>query len=500
MEHIVENKNHILEGNKYIVVIGLEIHVELSTKSKMFCSCSTEHGGEHNTRCCPICIGMPGTLPLMNKKAVEYAIRAGLAMNCTISEACSMDRKNYFYPDLPKAYQISQNDNPLCKNGYIFIEHGGNSVASGEKKKIGIERIHIEEDAGKLVHCDNYSLVDYNRSGIPLIEIVSEPELRSAEEAKTYIESIKSILQYIGVSKCKMEEGSLRVDVNLSVAKEGSLEMGTRTEVKNLNSLKSITRAIEFESNRQIIELSEGRKILQETRRWDDIKGLSFPMRSKEEASDYRYFHETDIVTIKVENSKLNEIKSSLPELPDSRKERYIIEYGLPEYDAMILTRDKSLSDFFEAAIMYSKNIKAVSNWVMGEIIKILKLNILEANEIPFPAKYLARLVELIDNNVISTTTGKTVLQKMFENGAEMGGASMSPDNIIENEGLAVLNDRELLTQVVKDVIAKNTKSVKDYLGGKDKALGFLTGQAMKETKGKAEPMLIKELLIDEIS
>jgi len=472
----------------YEIVIGLEIHAELSTKSKIYCSCTTEFGGEPNTHCCPICTGMPGVLPVLNKKVVEYAVRAGLATNCTIPEFSKQDRKNYFYPDLPKAYQTSQYDLPLCKNGYVDIEVGGTS------KRIGITRIHIEEDAGKLMHdeWDTASLVDYNRCGVPLIEIVTEPDMRSAEEARVFLEKIKAILQYIGVSDCKMQEGSLRADINLSVRPKGQKEFGTRTEMKNLNSFKAIVRAIESEARRQINEIESGEVIVQETRRWDDNKGISYAMRNKEEAHDYRYFPEPDLVPIVVDREWLEQIRASLPELPDARKKRYIEEFGLPEYDASILTGSKALADFFEEAVSKSKNAKAVSNWMMGDLMRLLKDRDMEAEDIPFPAEYLAKLISLIDKGTISGTIAKKVFEKMFD-------TKKDPEAIVKEEGLEVVSDESTLRAVVRKVLENNAQSVADYKGGKEKAFGFLVGQAMKETKGKADPKLINKLLREEL-
>lgn len=472
----------------YEIVIGLEIHAELSTKSKIYCSCTTEFGGEPNTHCCPICTGMPGVLPVLNKKVVEYAVRAGIATNCTIAGFSKQDRKNYFYPDLPKAYQVSQYDLPLCKNGFVHIEAGG------ESKKIGITRIHIEEDAGKLMHdeWDTGSLVDYNRCGVPLIEIVSEPDMRSAEEVKVFLEKIKSILQYIDVSDCKMQEGSLRVDINLSVRPRGLKEFGTRTEMKNLNSFRAIVRAIEGEARRQINELESGGVVVQETRRWDDNKGISYAMRSKEEAHDYRYFPEPDLVPIVVDREWIERIKGSLPELPEARRKRYMEEFGLPEYDASILTASKALADFFEEAVSKSKNAKAVSNWIMGDLMRILKDRDMEAEDVPFPAEYLARLVSLIEKGTISGTIAKKVFEKMFDTKKE-------PETIVREEGLEVVSDEGALAAIVKKILANNPQSVADYKGGKEKAFGFLVGQTMKETRGKANPQLINKLLKEEL-
>ncbi len=473
---------------EYEVVIGLEVHAELSTKSKIYCSCTTEFGGEPNTHACPICTGMPGVLPVLNKKVVEYAVRAGLATNCRIAEYSKQDRKNYFYPDLPKAFQTSQYDLPLCSNGYIDIE------VDGKTKRIGITRIHIEEDAGKLMHdeWDTASLIDYNRCGVPLIEIVTEPDMRSAQEVRVFLENLKAILQYIDVSDCKMQEGSLRADINLSVRPVGQKELGTRTEMKNLNSFKAIVRAVEGEAKRQIEVLESGGTVIQETRRWDDAKGVSYAMRSKEEAHDYRYFPEPDLMPIVVDEKWKQEIKDSLPELPEARKKRYINEYGLPEYDASILTASKALADFFEDAVKNTDNAKAVSNWIMGDLLRMLKEKEMEAEQIPFPGAYLAKLVTLIDKGTISGTIAKKVFEKMFSQGKD-------PEVIVKEEGLEVVSDESALVAVVKKVIENNPQSVADYKGGKEKAFGFLVGQAMKETKGKANPQLINKILKEEL-
>ncbi|HHY24212.1 MAG TPA: Asp-tRNA(Asn)/Glu-tRNA(Gln) amidotransferase subunit GatB, partial [Clostridiaceae bacterium] len=381
----------------YEIVIGLEVHAELSTKTKVFCSCTNEFGGLPNTHCCPGCIGMPGTLPILNKSVVEYAIRAGLATNCEISKYTKFDRKNYFYPDLPRAYQISQYNLPICTDGFIEIE------VEGIKKKVGIERIHIEEDAGKLVHdqWDEGSLVDYNRSGVPLVEIVTRPDMRSAEEARIFLENLKSILQFTEVSDCKMQEGSLRADVNVSVMPKGSEQFGVRTEMKNLNSFRAIIRAIEAEAQRQIDEIESGGSIYRETRRWDDSKGVSYTMRSKEEAQDYRYFPEADIPPVIIDEEWIEDIRQSLPELPEARKNRYIQEYGIPSYDAGLITSSKVLSEFFEEACSKSTNVKAISNWIMGDLLRILKERNMEVEDIPFSPEYLAKMVELIDKGTI---------------------------------------------------------------------------------------------------
>jgi aspartyl-tRNA(Asn)/glutamyl-tRNA(Gln) amidotransferase subunit B len=472
----------------YEIVIGLEVHAELATQTKIYCSCTTEFGGDVNTHCCPICTGMPGVLPVLNQNVVEFAVKAGLATNCDITQNSKQDRKNYFYPDLPKAYQVSQLYYPLCRNGYVDIEVNGTS------KRIEISEIHIEEDAGKLIHdeWETGTLVDYNRCGVPLIEIVSRPDMRSAEEVKAYLENIKAILEYTGVSHCKMQEGNLRADVNLSVRPWGQQEFGTRTEMKNLNSFRAIGRAIEAEAKRQIKLIESGDRVVQETRRWDDSKGMSYTMRSKEEAHDYRYFPEPDLVPIVVDNEWIARIRASLPELPAARQKRYMDSYGLPEYDAYILTSSKVLSDFFEESVRKTENVKAVSNWIMGDLMRILKDRDLEVDAIPFPAEYLAKLVALIDKGTISGTIAKKVFEKMFE-------TAKDPEAIVREEGMEVVSDEGALVAVVKKILEGNPQSVADYKSGKEKAFGFLVGQAMKETRGKANPQLINKLLKDEL-
>jgi len=476
---------------EYEVIIGLEVHAELATKSKIYCSCTTEFGGEPNTHCCPICTGMPGVLPVINKKAVEYAVMAGLATNCSISKFSKQDRKNYFYPDLPKAYQISQYDLPLCFNGYIDIE------VNGSPKRIGIKRIHIEEDAGKLLHdqWDEGSLVDFNRCGVPLIEIVTEPDIRSSEEAKAFLEKLKAILQYTEVSDCKMQEGSLRVDVNLSVRPKGSDKFGTRTEMKNLNSFRAVVRAIEYEAKRQIEVIGDGGEIIQETRRWDDAKGVSLSMRTKEEAHDYRYFPEPDLPPIVLDNEYIENIRAKIPELPEQKKQRYIAEYGLPEYDASLITSSKPLANYFEEAIKYTSNIKAVSNWIMGEIMRILNdkgIDYDEIDSVKIRPHQLAKLIELVDNKTISNTIAKQVFEEVFETGKD-------PESVVKEKGLVQISDVNVLVEAVRKAIQDNPNSVNDYKNGKDKAFGFLVGQVMKLTKGKANPQLVNQILKEEL-
>ncbi len=472
----------------YEIVIGLEVHCELSTKTKIFCSCPTEFGGEPNTHCCPICMAMPGTLPVLNEKVVEYAVKAGLATNCTISQNSKNDRKNYFYPDLPKAYQISQYDMPLCEHGYVTIE-----TEDGEKK-IRLLRIHIEEDAGKLNH-DDYgrgSFVDLNRAGVPLIECVSEPDLRSAQEVDSYLRKLKSIFEYIEVSDCKMQEGSLRADVNVSVRKKGEAEFGTRTEMKNMNSFRSISRAIEYEANRQIEVLENGGEIVQETLRWDDVSGRTFPMRDKEDAQDYRYFPDPDLVAIKLSDEYIENIRKALPELPESRKKRYLDEYQLIPKAANFVTSSKYYSDMFEEAIKICNNPKTASNLMMSEIARILNEREEEPENIPFTGKELGELVELIDKGTISSSIAKKVLEELF---VEV----KAPSKIIEEKGWVQISDEGAIKEVVMKILEANPQSIADFKAGKDKALGFLVGQAMKETKGKANPQMLNKMFIEEL-
>ncbi len=476
--------------NDYEMVMGLEVHAELSTKTKIFCSCPTEFGGEPNTHTCPICMAMPGTLPVLNEKVVEYAVKAGLATNCEISRDSKNDRKNYFYPDLPKSYQISQFDKPLCEHGYIEIEDD-----EGNPKKIRLTRIHIEEDAGKLNHNEfgGGSLVDLNRAGVPLIEIVSEPDLRSSGEAERYLKKLKSILEYIEVSDCKMQEGSLRADVNVSVRKKGSDKLGTRTEMKNMNSFKAITRAIEYEAERQADVIEDGGKIDQETLRWDDVSGKTFPMRDKEDAQDYRYFPDPDLVAIRLSEEYIENIKNNLPELPESRKARYMDEFKLSEKDSNLLTASKYLSNLFEEAEEICKNAKAVANWILSDISRILNEKEMEAEEIPFTGKELAKLVELIEKGTISSAIGKKVITELFENPKD-------PEEIIKEKGWIQISDEGAIKEVVIKVLENNPQSVADYKAGKDKALGFLVGQAMKETKGKANPQMLNKMFLEELN
>ena len=471
---------------EYEVIIGLEVHAELSTKTKIYCGCSTEFGASPNTQSCPVCAGMPGALPVLNEKVVEYAVKAGLATNCSITRESKQDRKNYFYPDTPKAYQISQFDLPQCTNRKIDV------IVDGKQKSIGITRIHIEEDAAKLSK-DNYTggtLVDLNRSGVPLIEIVSEPDMRSAEDAVAYVEKLKGILEYIGVSDCKMQEGSLRADVNLSLRPVGTEKFGTRTETKNLNSFRSIARSIEFEIKRQKEVLESGGIVYQETRRWDDEKGEGYSMRTKEEANDYRYFPEPDLMPIRLSEEYIQNIKDNLPELPESRKARYISELGLPEYDAGILTSSKYLSDFFESAAKECGNPKAVSNWIMGDIIRIAREEGVEYNNLPFTPIQFAGLIKLIDNGTISGKIAKDVFEEMVK-------TSKDADAIVKEKGLVQISDENEIKEVVDRVVAANPQSIVDYKAGKDRALGYLVGQCMKEMKGKGNPQILNKLIME---
>lgn len=476
----------------YEVVIGLEVHAELSTKTKIFCSCPTEFGAEPNAHTCPICMAMPGTLPVLNEKVVEYAVKAGLATNCSISKDSKNDRKNYFYPDLPKSYQISQFDKPLCNNGYIEIEDD-----NGNKKKIRILRIHIEEDAGKLNHNEfgGGSLVDLNRAGVPLIEIVSEPDIRSSKEADQYLRKLKSTLEYIEVSDCKMQEGSLRADVNVSVHKRGT-PFGTRTEMKNMNSFKSISRAIEYEVSRQIDVIEEGGTIEQETLRWDDVSGRTFSMRDKEDAQDYRYFPDPDLVAIRLSDEYVENIRKNLPELPESRKARYMDEFKLSEKDARLLTASKYLSNLFEEAESICKNAKAVANWILSDISRIINEEEMEPEQIPFTGKELAELVGLIEKGTISSAIGKKVIEELFKYSKEN---MKNPESIIKEKGWIQISDEGAIKEVVMKILEANSQSIADYKAGKDKALGFLVGQAMKETKGKANPQMLNKMFIEEL-
>lgn len=468
----------------YETVIGLEVHVELATKTKIFCSCSTAFGGAPNTHTCPVCTGMPGSLPVLNKQVVEYAMAVGLATNCEITQYNKFDRKNYFYPDNPQNYQISQLYLPICRNGKVEIE------TEAGKKLVGIHEIHMEEDAGKLIHDEHgdVSLVDFNRSGVPLIEIVSEPDMRSADEVIAYLEKLRLIIQYLGASDCKLNEGSMRADVNLSIREVGAKEFGTRTEMKNLNSFRAIARAIENETERQIDLLEAGKEVIQETRRWDDNKEYSYAMRSKEDAQDYRYFPEPDLVPVVISDEWLAEVKSRQPEFRDEKKARYVSEYKIPEYDADIITLSKKMADIFEKATAICGNPKKVSNWLMVETMRLLKEQGMDADDIKFSPENLAKLVKLTDDGVINSSVAKEVFEQIFKE-------DVDPEKYVEEKGLKMDNDEEGLKATLEEIVANNSQSVADYKAGKEKAIGFLVGQAMKATKGKANPGIVNKLL-----
>jgi len=473
----------------YEVIIGLEVHAELATKSKIYCGCSTEFGSDPNTHVCPICTGMPGVLPVLNEKVVEYAVKMGLATNCKIAKFSKQDRKNYFYPDLPKAYQTSQYDLPLCYEGHVDF------MVDGKPKTVGITRIHIEEDAGKLIH-DPYTgdtLVDLNRCGVPLIEIVSEPDIRSKEEAIEYMQTLKSTLEYLEICDCKMQEGSLRCDVNLSVRKKGETKFGTRTETKNLNSFKAIGRSIEFEIDRQIKELENGGQIYQETRRWDDDKGIGYAMRTKEDAHDYRYFPEPDLAPIVLSDEYVEDLRASLPEMPNVRRDRYINELGLPEYDATQITNSKHMAEFFDKAVAKCGNAKLVSNWIMSDLSRKLNETEMEITDVKFTAVNLGELIELIDKGTISSAIAKKVFEFMYESGD-------NPAKIVEEKGLVQITDESAIKDMVISVINENEQSVQDFLNGKDKAVGFIVGQVMKASKGKANPGVVNKLIMEELN
>jgi len=471
--------------NQYETVIGLEVHVELATKTKIFCSCSTEFGGAPNTHTCPVCTGMPGSLPVLNKQVVEYAMAVGLATNCSITQNCKFDRKNYFYPDNPQNYQISQLYKPICTNGYVEIKGD-----DGEKKQVRIHEIHMEEDAGKLVHDDwnDCSLVDLNRSGVPLIEIVSEPDMRSSDEVIAYLEKLRLIIQYLGASDCKLNEGSMRADVNLSVREYGAKEFGTRTEMKNLNSFKAIARAIENERERQIDLIEAGEAVIQETRRWDDTKEYSYAMRSKEDAQDYRYFPDPDLVPIIISDEWMAEVKSKEPEFRDEKMARYISEFNLPEYDADIITLYKPLADLFEAAVQKGSAPKEASNWLMGETMRIVKDKGIEPDQVKLTGENFAKFLKLIENDVINKTVAKEVFEAIFDGG-------VNPEAYVEEHGLKMDNDTDGLKKIIEEVVANNPKAVADYQGGNKKAIGALVGQTMKATQGKANPQMINKIL-----
>ena len=470
------------------VVIGLETHVELATKTKIFCSCTTAFGGAPNTHCCPVCTGMPGTLPVMNKKVLEYATKASLALNCEVTRYCKFDRKNYFYPDLPKAYQISQLYLPIGRNGRVPITVGS------EEKVIRIHELHMEEDAGKLVH-DNWidqTRADYNRCGVPLIEIVTEPDFRSAEEVIAYLEKLRSILQYLGVSDCKMQEGSLRCDVNLSVRPAGSEELGTRTEMKNLNSFKAIARAIEYEARRQVELIQEGKRVVQETRRWDENKDATFAMRSKENAQDYRYFPEPDIPPMELSEEYLEHVRAEIPEMAEAKMARYQRDWGLPVYDTRMITGQKALADFFEETVALGAAPKQAANWIMGEVLRQLSAQGLEAKDMTLTPGTLARLIELVQTGKLNRNTAVKVFDAVFV-------ADGDVDAYVKEHGLEQVSDAGLVGRAVEQVFAANPKSIEDYRAGKEKAFGFLVGQVMRELKGRASPQVVNQTIREKL-
>ena len=475
-------------AKEYETVIGLEVHVELATKTKIFCGCSTAFGGRPNSHTCPVCTGMPGSLPVLNGKVLEYAVAVGLATNCNITRYCKFDRKNYFYPDNPQNYQISQLYLPICRDGYVEIETEDGS------KKVGIHEIHMEEDAGKLIHdeWEDCTLVDYNRSGVPLIEIVSEPDMRSAKEVIAYLEKLRLIIQYLGASDCKLQEGSMRADVNLSVREAGAEEFGTRTEMKNLNSFRAIARAIEGERERQIDLLEAGKTVVQETRRWDDAKETSYAMRSKEDAQDYRYFPDPDLAPLCISDEYLEELKAKQPEFRTEKMKRYQEEFDIPDYDIEIITGSKHMADIFEATVALGSQPKKVSNWLMGETLRLLKEKELDPEELRFSPENLAKLIALTESKAINSTVAKEVFEVMFEE-------DVDPEQYVEEKGLKTVTDEGALQKTVEEVIAANPQSVEDYRNGKEKAIGFLVGQTMKAMKGKANPAgvnrMLKELL-----
>jgi len=474
---------------KYEAVIGLEVHAQMLTDTKIFCGCSTKFGAEPNTQTCPVCIGMPGVLPVLNKKALEFAIRTGLATNCTISPYSRFARKNYFYPDLPKGYQISQYEHPICEHGHIEV------VVEGNVKKIGITRIHMEEDAGKNIHegGGNYSFVDLNRTGVPLMEIVSEPDIRSPREAAEYMKKLRAILRYLGVCDGNMEQGSLRCDANVSVRPGGQKEYGTRAEIKNINSFKFVEKAIEYEIKRQIKIMENSGKVIQETRLWDANRGLTESMRSKEEAHDYRYFPEPDLVPITVKQSRIDEIRASLPELPDARRKRFVSDFGLPEHDADLLTSEKTVAEWFEESVKAGGQPKAVSNWIMGELMRMLNENNISIENCPLKPEQLAGMLLLIDKGTISSKMAKNVFSEMFSTGK-------TAEVIVSEKGLLQISDESAIEKAVDEIIAKHQNEAERFKAGEEKLLGFFVGQVMKATKGKANPQMLNDLLKKKLS
>ncbi len=474
---------------RWETVIGLEVHVELATKSKIFCSCTTEFGGAPNTHVCPVCSGLPGVLPTLNKSVVEFAVKTGLATNCEITRYNKFDRKNYFYPDLPKAYQVSQLYLPICRNGHVDIE------VNGVKKAIGIHEIHMEEDAGKLVHdpWEDSTLVDYNRCGVPLLEIVSEPDFRSGEEVIAYLEKLRDTLIYLGVSDCKMQEGSMRADVNLSVRPEGQKEFGTRTEMKNINSFKAISRAIVYEAKRQIEQIEMGKRVIQETRRWDENKDATYAMRSKENAQDYRYFPEPDLLPIEISEEWIEKATKEMPELADAKRVRYVKELGLTEYDAKVLTAEHDLAILFEEAAALCGQPKEVCNLITGELMRLITEAQTTADKISVDPRKMARIIELTVEGKINRNAEKEVFEALFKE-------NIDPDGYIKEKGLIMLDDDSLVSDTIDEVIKNNPKSVEDFKGGKEKAFGFLVGQTMRALKGKANPQAVNKILREKLN
>ena len=476
-------------SKQYETVIGLEVHVELATKTKIFCGCSTAFGGAPNTHTCPVCTGMPGSLPVLNKQVVEYAVAVGLATNCHITQYCKFDRKNYFYPDNPQNYQISQLYLPICRDGYVEIETPG-----GGSKQVGIHEIHMEEDAGKLIHdeWEGCSLVDYNRSGVPLIEIVSEPDMRSADEVIAYLEKLRLIIQYLGASDCKLQEGSMRADVNLSVREVGAEKFGTRTEMKNINSFKAVEEALEYEIERQEEVLEDGGHVIQETRTWDPDRGITLSMRSKENAHDYRYMPEPDLVPIITSDEEIEAYRKSLPELPDARQARLESEYGLSSYDAGIITSSRQMAEYFDEVVAAGADAKLAANWIMGDLSKNLNAEGIGIEASPVDAKRLGEMICLISKGTISSKIAKKVFEEMWK-------SPDSPEKIVKDKGLVQITDTKAIEAIVDKVIADNPKAVEEYKGGKKKAIGSLVGQVMKQSKGKANPQMVNELLTQKL-
>lgn len=475
----------------YEAVIGLEVHAQLKTKSKIFCSCSTQFGSKPNQNTCPICLGMPGVLPVLNREVVNFTIKMGLATNCSIEAFCRFARKNYFYPDLPKGYQISQYELPLCQNGYVNINLNGNT------KKIGITRIHMEEDAGKLIHGENLgepdsSYIDFNRTGIPLIEIVSEPDIRTSEEAREYLLKLKAILEYLKICDCNMEEGSLRCDANISLRPEGEKKFGTKTELKNMNSFRNVQRAIEYEIKRQTNVLGNGEKVIQETLLWDAGKNETIIMRSKEEAHDYRYFPDPDLVPVVVNNEWVESTRKDLPELPDEKRKRFVKQYKIPEYDAGVLTSSRPLADYYEKCVKLFTQPKTVSNWIMGDLLRELKKDDKEITDCPVTPQYLVDMLKMIESKTISGKIAKTVFEEMYTSGT-------SPEEIVNKKGLVQISDEETILKIIQEVLNKNQAQVEAYQNGKTKLFGFFVGQVMKATQGKANPALVNKLLKEKL-